>query len=383
MAPIRVGLIGLGAVSGGMMAPGRWAYCAHFPSILKSPAYELVALANSTVESAQRSIDFHKLPSTVKAYGSPEDLAKDPDVDLIVVSVNVQKHLFLTKPALQSGKDVFVEWPLGASLEEAEELTKLAREAGVKTVVGAQGRASPVVSAVRKILAEGKIGKVISSHVFGCTSYAPIDFWIKGAEYYLEMKSGGNPFYISFGHFLDSFTHVLGDFKLDTLQSILDTQCTTVSVLDMETGEVVNPAYTRTAPDHIIVQGRLESGAVASISFRGTKLAINDSSIQWIISGTEGEIEITVPASSQWQVQDAQPKLRLKINKEAEVEEVDYDAELDTDHDDVAGLDRTALNIGLVYEAYRKGDTDRYPTFEDALKLHKLLHRIATVANFI
>ncbi|KAK3381157.1 putative oxidoreductase [Podospora didyma] len=380
MAPIRVGVLGISGQSGGMQRPGLWATNSHLPSILKSPAYELVALCNSSVEAAHKAISYHKLPSTTKAYGSPEDLAKDPDVDLIVVSVNVQKHVELAKPAILNGKDIFVEWPLGASLAEAEELTKLANETGVKTMVGVQGRASPLIAVLKKIIDEGKIGRVVSSHVFGSTAYLPTDTWIVGAEYYLDMKSGGNAFYIGFGHFLDSFTYVLGDFE--TLQSTLQVQWPSVAVLDMSTGEVVNPAHPRTAPDHTMVQGRLKSGAVASISYRHNKVSVDEHNIRWIISGTQGEIEVTSPASTQWQIGDLASKLRVRYGKESEIEEVDYLAELATDHEDVTELNSFALNIGLVYEAFRKGNTARYATFEDSLKTHRLLNRIVEASDF-
>lgn len=139
MAPIRVGLIGLAAAD----TPGRmgsWGVFAHLRSIQALSEFELVAVANSSVDSAQRSIDFHKLPATVKAYGNPEDIAADANVDLIVVSVKVSKHLSLAMPALEHKKSVFVEWPLGASVAEAEKLTRIASAQGVRTMVGLQGR---------------------------------------------------------------------------------------------------------------------------------------------------------------------------------------------------------------------------------------------------
>jgi predicted dehydrogenase len=52
-----------------------------------------------------------------------------------VISVNVQSHYALAKPALQAGKDVFMEWPVGINLEEAEELARIARDKGVKAMV--------------------------------------------------------------------------------------------------------------------------------------------------------------------------------------------------------------------------------------------------------
>ena len=142
MAPIRVGLIGL-ASNTGVTFTGQWGVNAHLRSIQGLPDdYEIVAVANSTVESAQRSIAFHKLPPTTMAYGKPEDIAADPKVDLVVVSVNVAKHYRLTKPIIERKKDIFVEWPLGANPAEASELTKLAFFNDVRTMVGLQGRSS-------------------------------------------------------------------------------------------------------------------------------------------------------------------------------------------------------------------------------------------------
>jgi predicted dehydrogenase len=86
--------------------------------ILASPNYQLTVVANSTVASAQASIDYHNLGAGIKAYGSPEEIANDPNVDLVAVSVNVGKHCFLAKPALLAGKNIFVEWSLGASTKK-------------------------------------------------------------------------------------------------------------------------------------------------------------------------------------------------------------------------------------------------------------------------
>lgn len=198
-SPIRVGIIGLGKGKGDLV-PGLWAAKAHLPYLLASPHYKITAVSNSTTASAQASIDYHNLGPSVKAYGSPTDLAADPNVDLIVVSVRVASHYALTKPAIKAGKDVFVEWPLGATTAEAVELTKLAEEKGVKTIVGLQARASPLVVKIKSLIDEGKIGKVLSSTVVGIFSGLPTSIWIEGAEYYLDLNSGGNALTIFFGH---------------------------------------------------------------------------------------------------------------------------------------------------------------------------------------
>ena len=198
MGAIRVGIIGLSAARnyGG---PGTWAVATHLPALQNSANYEIVALANSTVESARRSIFAHELPLSTKAYGSPEDIASDPDVDLVVVCVQVQKHYKLAKPALLKKKKVLVEWPIAATINDVEELTQLAKDNGVDTAVGLQARAAPAIQKLKEILSSGQIGRVLSSTVVGSSSKLNTETWAEDLKYYLDISSGVE-FAIGFGH---------------------------------------------------------------------------------------------------------------------------------------------------------------------------------------
>ncbi|KAJ6145561.1 hypothetical protein N7470_009456 [Penicillium chermesinum] len=349
MAPIRVGLIGLSSTSTSFAA-GAWAAKAHLPWLLKSPDYKLVALANSSVEAAKASIKAHGLPAETRAYGTPEEIANDPDVDLVVVSVNVAKHYDLIKPALHAKKDAFVEWPLGANTTEAAELTELAKANGVKTVVGLQARADPIVIKTKEIVQSGVLGNLTSSNVVVANSAFPTQTWFAGAEYYLSKDSGGNMLTIFFGHF---------DFE-DALP--------TATIVDGQ-GKVVQENYPRTAPDHLLVQGTLENGALASISVRATEEAVDDVGFCWVITGTKGELELTRPPGS-WQTGPPEGTLRLRVGKNA-AEAIDFS----TIHSsDVATTEEP--NMAAVYDAFAKGQDDRFSTFESSLRVHKLLDRI-------
>lgn len=392
MAPIRVGLIGLSSTKSESVAPGSWAYLAHLPYLLSSPDYEIVALANSSQEAAQKAIKAYNLPATTKAYGSPEAIANDPDVDLIVISVVVMKHYQLAKPALLAKKNVFVEWPLGASLAESEELAALAKENGVRTIVGLQARADPLVEKLKEILESGQIGPVKSSSVLGPMSGLPTDTWFDGAEYYLDMKNGGNHFMIFFGHckvysddsmrchmlistctVFDSFTQVLGEFVEP--QSILKAARTKIAIRGGD-GEIKVPDYPKNTPDHILVQGVLkDSGAVASICSRDLMHTVDGIGVRWLITGTKGEIEVTTP-EGQWQMSDPRRKLRLKIG-DNEAVEVPF-----ANHEDKSYLERLSINVAGVYEAFLKDDQSHYATFDSALRTHVLLDEILKRSGF-
>jgi predicted dehydrogenase len=193
MSPIRLGLIGLTAT------PGAWANNAHLPYLIQSSKYKIVALANSSVASAEAAIKEHHLPAEVKAYGSPADIAADPDVDMVVVSVNVAQHYDLIKPALEAGKMAYVEWPLGNNTAEAEELTELAKKKNLKTMVGLQGRQSSITRTVKEIVDSGKLGKVLSSTVVAEIGAFDTEVPVK-YKYFTNAKIGANSFTVGFGH---------------------------------------------------------------------------------------------------------------------------------------------------------------------------------------
>ena len=141
MAPIRVGIIGLSADK------AAWAPRAHITPLTSDPIsqhYKLTALGTSRPETAKAAAKAYGLPED-KAYSDAEAIAKDSDVDMVVVSVKVPFHKQLAMPALEAKKMVFVEWPLGNGLKEAEEMAGLARSRGLKTLVGLQARNTPVI----------------------------------------------------------------------------------------------------------------------------------------------------------------------------------------------------------------------------------------------
>ncbi|OBZ74332.1 hypothetical protein A0H81_05769 [Grifola frondosa] len=51
-------------------------------------------------------------------------------------------------PAIERGKDVFCEWPLGNGLNETLEIAEAARRKGIRTMVGSQAWQNPAVKKV-------------------------------------------------------------------------------------------------------------------------------------------------------------------------------------------------------------------------------------------
>ena len=205
MAPIRVAIIGLSA-----SAKTSWAADGHLPYLLSSTGrskYQIVALLNSTTAAAKNAIATYGLPASTKAYGHPQDLADDPDIELVVNNTRVDVHDTTIRPSIEAGKDVYVEWPLTHSLVASTALHDLAVQKNVRTIVGLQGRLSPVVLKITELLSSGKVGTVLSSNVRASGYLLGRDWLPKGLAYFAEREVGGNPVTIAFAHSEFPFSH--------------------------------------------------------------------------------------------------------------------------------------------------------------------------------
>ncbi len=87
-------------------------------------------------------------------------LVEREDIELVDVSTPGDSHCEIALAALQAGKHVFCEKPLGNSLDEARDMLKAARWAGVVNVVNFNYRKVPAVALAKRLLEEGRIGEI-------------------------------------------------------------------------------------------------------------------------------------------------------------------------------------------------------------------------------
>jgi predicted dehydrogenase len=154
---INVGIVGLSA------SDAAWVSRSHALALQKPPlseTYRLIAVATTSKETALASAGRWAV-SPAKAYTLASQLAADPDVDLAVIGVKLPLHYELALPLLETGKDVFVEWPLATTLDQVAGLQGGARRGGGRTLVGLQARASPVILKERCSILNHKSGKAL------------------------------------------------------------------------------------------------------------------------------------------------------------------------------------------------------------------------------
>src|SRR5436853_1946348 len=266
---IRVGIIGA--------SPDRgWAAQAHIPALKSlSHDFEITALSTSRRASADAAGKLFGVPA---ALDNHQDLVNRADVDVVAITVKVPFHLELATAALDAGKAVYCEWPLGNGLQEAVQLAALAKKKGVLAVAGLQARSAPAVSYVRDLIRNGYVGEVLSTTLIASgMGWGPM---VNLYNAYLnDKKNGATMLSIALGHAADALCYCLGEVRELSATMALRRKSFTI----VETGE----SKPMTAEDQIVVSGLLESGTPFSIHYRGGRS--RGTNMLWEINGTEGD----------------------------------------------------------------------------------------------
>ncbi|HEY6194540.1 MAG TPA: Gfo/Idh/MocA family oxidoreductase [Candidatus Eisenbacteria bacterium] len=97
----------------------------------------------------------------VRAVGDVSEVARDPEVQGVVVAASAPSHYPLAKALLEAGKDVFVEKPLALEVPHAEELCRLAKAKGRVLMVGHLLLYHPGVQYLNKMVRDGQIGDLL------------------------------------------------------------------------------------------------------------------------------------------------------------------------------------------------------------------------------
>ncbi|WP_135553506.1 Gfo/Idh/MocA family protein [Paenibacillus cymbidii] len=142
-------------VKWGIMGPGR--ISGDFANeLVHAPGAELVAVAGRSKEKADEFAAKYNVP---RAYGSCEELANDPDVQIVYIGTLHTVHCENALTLLNAGKAVLCEKPLTMNAAESAQMIELARRKGLFLMEGMWTRHLPVLVKVREWLREGRIGE--------------------------------------------------------------------------------------------------------------------------------------------------------------------------------------------------------------------------------
>ena len=143
----------------GLCAFGMSGKVFHAPFLKEHPGFFLSSIVERSKEDSKE-----KYPQTT-IYRSVEEMLQNADIELVVVNTPVQTHFEYVKKALEAGKNVVVEKPFTVTVEEAEQLGRLAEEKGLCLSVYQNRRFDRYYLQVQKVMSEGKLGEIKEAEI--------------------------------------------------------------------------------------------------------------------------------------------------------------------------------------------------------------------------
>eukprot|EP01041_Mallomonas_annulata_P009527 gene9527-19814_t len=160
---------GRGAMTGFGVARPRWAIAGlghiarDFCVVLSMTGANITAVAaGSLPESTSRALDFANEFNIPYSYGSYEELALNPNIDIVYIATTTQLHYHVTMLMLNAGKNVLVEKPTSMTADQTKEMFALAKHKGLLLTTNFWTRYFPAFRYARKHVDNRAIGKIIS-----------------------------------------------------------------------------------------------------------------------------------------------------------------------------------------------------------------------------
>lgn len=198
-------------------------------------------------------------------------LHEEKSLDVLAVCTPNGLHAVHSIRALTAGIHVLCEKPMALKAEDCLGMIRAAGQAGRELFVVKQNRFNPPVLAVRKLLDEGRLGRIYSVQVNGS--------WSRAADYYRDAWHGtrdldGGILFTQFSHFIDLLYWLVGD----------------VRAASAYVHNFHHP-YLAAYDDAVVATLRFESGALGSLHFTTNSFGRNAEG-SFMIAAETGTVKI-------------------------------------------------------------------------------------------
>lgn len=133
-------------------------------ALRESQTGEAAAVASRSLAKAKEKAHLWNID---KAYGSYEELCKDPDIDVVYVAMINSEHYRNAMTALSYGKHVVCEKPFALKSQEAQQLFSYAKKRNLFIVEAQKVVFLPAIHEIKALISSGALGRI---HLVDLTS---------------------------------------------------------------------------------------------------------------------------------------------------------------------------------------------------------------------
>jgi len=238
---LSVGIIGCGNISS-----------AYFTLAPLFKGIKVVACADINMNAAElRAEEFGVTAQTV------EELLANPEIDVVVNLTIPAVHYTVSKQILEAGKHVYSEKPLVLSLDEGEDLRRIAREKGLSVGCAPDTFLGGAHQLARKYIDEGGIGRITSGT---CHVMSPgMEMWHPNPDFFF--LPGGGPILDLGPYYIANLINLIGPVKRVAALTTMASETRTITS-EPRNGEVI-PVKT---PTNIHALLEFVNGATITLS---------------------------------------------------------------------------------------------------------------------
>ncbi len=285
---IKWGVIGCGGIADRRTIPG----------MMLSDSVELVAVMDTNKEVAQKCKEKY---GAKYAFDNFEDVLSIPEIDAVYIASPVFCHKEQAIKAAQAKKHILLEKPVALTVADAEEIKKVCEENNVKISIGFLMRFHGYHQKIKEIIAEKKIGDIVSMRGQFTCWYPDIE----GAWRQKKELSGGGAL-VDMGIHVIDLMHYISGLKAVEVAAFNQTQTFGYEVDDssnlimkMDNGSVAYVESNFNIPDAASVAKLEIYGTKGSIVATGTlaqdevgtvNILISDDNLEYDASQARGEL---------------------------------------------------------------------------------------------
>ncbi len=243
MKKVKIAMIGVGSISG--------IYLKNLTE--KFLEIELIGVCDLVRERAEKAQEEYKIP---KIYETMHDAFKDEEVDIVLNLTRPYEHFDVTSAALNAGKHVYSEKPLGATFEEGVKLVELAEAKGLMLGGAPDTFLGAGIQTCKKLIDDGAIGDVIGSACFMIGHGH--ETWHPDPAFYYQFGGGPmmdmGPYYVTaLVNLIGGISGVTGVTKANFPQRIITSKPKCGEIVDVE------------CPTHVTGTIQFDNGALGTI----------------------------------------------------------------------------------------------------------------------
>jgi len=182
----------------GLIGCGMFPQAFHLPHLISNPNCKIKGICTQHKNTANICKEKYRPDYVTTNY---KKILKDPEIDTVFIYTRHDTHAKIAIEAIKAKKNVFVEKPMGLTLEQCKNVYATTRNSKCLYIIGFNRRFSPLIKIAKELLKNRSNPIIIHYRI--ANNFIPGNHWI------FDSEIGGGPIIGEFCHFTDLILYLI------------------------------------------------------------------------------------------------------------------------------------------------------------------------------